>query len=30
VSETAGLEACKIKAFPPVFWPISKEWYLTG
>jgi hypothetical protein len=25
VAEIAGLEACKIKVFPPAFWPIRKE-----
>ena len=25
MSETGGLEACKIKVFPPAFWPIKKE-----
>jgi hypothetical protein len=25
VSETAGLEACKIKVFPPAFWPIRMD-----
>jgi hypothetical protein len=25
VSETAGLEACKIKVFSPTFWSIRKE-----
>jgi hypothetical protein len=25
VEEIAGLEVCKIKVFPPAFWPITEE-----
>jgi DNA invertase Pin-like site-specific DNA recombinase len=30
VSETAGLEACKIKIFPPAFWPIRRDFLSDG